>query len=315
MKVSIIIPIYNVEKYIERCLRSVFAQNYQNLECILVNDSTPDNSFQIAKELVVSYHGYIDFHLVEHEKNQGLSAARNSGIRNSTGNYLYFLDSDDELPPDAIGKLVKVTEEDNSPEIVMGITRRIKADGSNEDQCSLHNKSFYTNEEVFHGYLDNKWYIIACNKLIRRDIFFEHGTFFKEGITHEDVLWSFEVSTYIEKLIVCPDITYLYYLVDTNSISRSPLSQKRVQDSLTILEKKAEYIGRTVDDASLVKHIKENAITLIYAAWRNRFAAKELREYLQRTERIMAAPIFHDVSASIPAHRRIVYNLLKLSCL
>ena len=296
-------------------MRSVFAQNYQDIECVLVNDSTPDRSFQIAKELIEDYHGSIDFCLLEHEENKGLSAARNSGIRKSSGEYLFFLDSDDELPKDAIGKLVKAAEEENHPEVVMGITRRIKADGSNEDQCSLHNKSFNTNEEVFNGYLNSEWYIIACNKLIRKDIFFEHGTFFKEGITHEDVLWSFEVSTYIEKLTVCPDITYLYYLGDTNSISRSPLSPKRVQDSLTILEAKAEYIGKTSDDMLLVKHIKENTISLVYATVRNGFRLKDIKGYLHRAEKLLSAPIIQKTKCTIPTYRIAAYKFLKYICL
>lgn len=68
IKVSIVIPVYKVEKYIERCLRSVFNQTYVNIECIIVNDCTPDNSFIIAKELVKSYQGSVDFQFVEHEK-------------------------------------------------------------------------------------------------------------------------------------------------------------------------------------------------------------------------------------------------------
>ncbi len=315
MKVSIIIPIYNVEKYIERCLRSVFAQSYQNLECILVNDSTPDKSFLIAKELIDDYRGCIEFHLIEHEKNSGLSAARNSGIRKSTGDYLFFLDSDDELPNDAISNLVETAVKNKNPWIVMGTTRRLKTDNTTEDQCSLQKKSFYTNDEVFKGYLKGEWYIIACNKLIRKDIFFEHGTFFKEGITHEDVLWSFEVSTYIENLIICSNITYLYYLVDTNSISRSQLSSKRVLDSLTILETKSEYIGRTVDNVLLAKHIKENTISLVYATVRNGFSLKDIKGYIHRAEKLLSDPIIQKTKCTIPTYRIAVYKFLKYICL
>ena len=99
MKVSIIIPVYNVSLYIERCIKSVMSQTYQDIECILVNDATPDDSIAIAERLIADYNGTIQFRILNHEHNKGQSTARNTGIDASTGDYLYFLDSDDEITP------------------------------------------------------------------------------------------------------------------------------------------------------------------------------------------------------------------------
>ena len=95
--ISIIIPIYNVEKYVAECLNSVINQTYDHskIECILVDDCTPDKSMNIANELIANYNGDMTFIIKKHDHNQGLSAARNTGIDIATRTYIYFIDSDE----------------------------------------------------------------------------------------------------------------------------------------------------------------------------------------------------------------------------
>ena len=97
-KFSIIIPVYNVEKYLKKCLDSVFNQTYKDYEVIVVNDGTKDNSMDIVKDYDVK---------VINQKNQGLSAARNAGVKKATGEYLIFLDSDDYWEKDLLKELSK----------------------------------------------------------------------------------------------------------------------------------------------------------------------------------------------------------------
>ena len=93
--VSIIIPVYKVEAYIERCLTSVMHQTYQDsaIECVLVDDCSPDKSISLAQDMISRYHGNIDFTIIRNDKNRGLSVSRNNGIEHATGKYLFFLDS------------------------------------------------------------------------------------------------------------------------------------------------------------------------------------------------------------------------------
>ena len=93
MKISIIIPIYNVAPYVERCLYSALNQSYEDIELVLVDDCGTDNSMNIVSEVVEKYVGNKKILLFKHEHNLGLSAARNTGIKNATGDYLLFLDS------------------------------------------------------------------------------------------------------------------------------------------------------------------------------------------------------------------------------
>ena len=108
-KVSIIIPVYNVELYIAECLQSVMNQTYQGqLECIVVDDCGTDRSMEIVARMIAGYDGPIEFRVLHHEKNMGLSCARNTGIDAVTGDYVFFLDSDDWISYDCIDYLVSL---------------------------------------------------------------------------------------------------------------------------------------------------------------------------------------------------------------
>ena len=102
--ISIIIPVYNVEKYIERCLLSVIGQKGLDgfVECILVDDCTPDRSMQIAQKLIGDYQGSIHFRIIHNNENQGLSCSRNNGLKIAKGDFVYFLDSDDYIYPNCL---------------------------------------------------------------------------------------------------------------------------------------------------------------------------------------------------------------------
>ena len=108
MNVSVIIPIYNVEQYIEECIASVAAQTYKDFDIIAINDCSTDSSLEILRECIDKYNIPKDrISIIDHERNRGISAARNTGILHSTAEYVYFLDSDDTITPDCLEKLVK----------------------------------------------------------------------------------------------------------------------------------------------------------------------------------------------------------------
>ena len=308
MKVSIIIPIFKVEKYIKRCLESVVSQDYSDIECILVNDCSPDDSFSIAKDFVDNYTGHISFSLVSHNINNGLSVARNTGINQSKGDYIYFLDSDDAIPYDAISTLVKTAVDYNLPEIVYGRTIGVQLDGSHSEVDSPNLKSFIGNENIFLGNLNNEWTRIACNKLIRKDLFFTHKTYFEPGLLNEDELWSFEVSTYINSLIFCDKITYLYYVGHSNSITRSKPSAKSFKDNITILEKKRDYLHKVQAGSALAQNIYRQVFSTYYSMFRAQMDKKIMKESKKRFQDILASLKTID-NYTIPFYMKIVFYL------
>ena len=121
MRISIIIPVYNVELYVEECLQSVANQTMtEGIECIIVDDRGQDNSAAIAKQYIDSYKGDIRFTFIQREKNGGLSAARNTGIEAATGEYVYFLDSDDTIVPECMKLMYGLVEKYGNVDLVQG---------------------------------------------------------------------------------------------------------------------------------------------------------------------------------------------------
>ena len=106
--VSVLVPVYGVEQYIERCARSLFGQTYSNVEYVFVNDCTPDKSVEVLQRVLEDYpNRKVSVKIVNHEKNRGLAAARNTALNNATGEFVCHVDSDDWLELDAIEKLVE----------------------------------------------------------------------------------------------------------------------------------------------------------------------------------------------------------------
>ena len=113
--VSVLVPIYNVEKYIERCARSIFEQAYENLEIIFVNDCTPDNSVGVLRKVLAEYPNRIaQTQIINHEKNLGLAGARLTGLKTSTGKYIQNIDSDDYIDKNMISEMVALAEQEKA---------------------------------------------------------------------------------------------------------------------------------------------------------------------------------------------------------
>ena len=151
--VTVSIPIFKCEKFIIRCLECVKNQTYKNLEIILVNDFTPDNSMSLIRNFMEANQD-LNIKIIEHEVNSGLSVVRNNGIKASTGKYLFFLDSDDEITPDCIHLLVKNAQKTDA-QIIIGQNRWINTfDNSTKDFGfpTIAEKKYYDNNlEILFG--------------------------------------------------------------------------------------------------------------------------------------------------------------------
>ena len=207
-KISIIVPIYNVEPYIRECFSSIAAQTYKGeIECIFVDDCGLDRSVEILDELIADYQGGISFSIIHHEYNKGLSGARNTGIRHATGDYLYFLDSDDWLLPDSIELLANSTHQQPNLQVVQG-----SAKGHLEEWLTLNPKIIP--EYSYDAYwIQSNWpafFKTAWNKMVSRSFILEHGLFFEEGFIHEDDIWNFMLAKYVKSIAFVFQPTYFY---------------------------------------------------------------------------------------------------------
>lgn len=241
-KVSIIVPIYNVEEYIDECVHSIISQSYKDIEIILVDDCGNDNSVQIAENILNDEaHGKFSFVVLHHEKNRGLSAARNTGMEVASGDYVYFMDSDDTITPDCMEKLVCRAESTDADIVVGGINVV-----GNSPTIPILDKEIVpfvldNPTDVLNSYICGKWYMMAWNKLIRKSFLTENNITFIEGLIHEDYAWSFDVASSAKSVAFVGDETY-NYLIRENSLQTAKDFTKHYIAYLQILKVLAEII-------------------------------------------------------------------------
>ncbi len=238
MLVSIIIPIYNVADFIGACLESVYNQTYDNIEVILVDDFTPDNSMEVAQPFIDKLRQRYEVQVIHHKRNRGLSAARNTAIRAMHGNWIYLLDSDDEILSNCIELLVKKVNLYEGIDFVIGGMVVIGANYHYQVQSS---EFVSNNRDIIIDYISKKWYVMACNKLINRDFFIQKGLWFKEGILHEDELFSFLLAINSQSMACVYENTYVYKIRGVTSIT-SKKTMTNLTHYLFISKQELEYI-------------------------------------------------------------------------
>jgi glycosyltransferase involved in cell wall biosynthesis len=244
MLVSIIIPIYNVSQYIERCLISALNQTYTEIEYILIDDCSLDDSMEKARNVVEQYDKRKIITIISHDRNKGLSAARNTGINAAKGDYIYFLDSDDELVSDSIERLVLIAKK-HSPDFIISEFELIgSSDRKKYPTIKFNNKEVVYDKEITEGLYTRIWHGMAWNKLLRKDLFFEKKCFFYDGLIHEDILWSFILANKSTKMAVCKEVTYLYR-IRHDSITQK-FSQKNFQSLILVFREIHQYYSNFI---------------------------------------------------------------------
>lgn len=243
--ISVIVPVYNVERYVEECLRSVMAQEAPNinLECIVVNDCGSDRSMDVVRKTIENYTGPVEFKLLAHEKNRGLSAARNTGIKAAKGEYVTFLDSDDYLLPDALSNLAKLAEKYPGVDIVQGEVQ-VKVPAKWMWKCLGVSSAVLP--EYISGHEKSRHTILfdmpvtAWAKLIRRDFILKNGLFFTEGMVHEDDMWAVSASRFLESIAFHFTPVYWYNNDVEGSITNSLDLTRSMDGYLKVLDNVVE---------------------------------------------------------------------------
>ena len=227
--VSIIVPIYNTEAYLQKCIDSLVRQTYPGIEIILVNDGSTDRSLQICNENAKQY-GNIR---VISQKNKGVSAARNRGISESRGQYITFVDSDDELCPDAIEAMHGIITDREADVVSASMTG-----DENFQDAGAHICKIWTGRKTEELAL-REVSASACAKLFRKEPI--HGILFEEGKKiNEDGFFVFECYMRQLKIVETDKVVYLYRK-RRNSASRTAFSEKFL-DMFYFLEKKKAWV-------------------------------------------------------------------------
>lgn len=241
IKISVIIPVYNVAPYITDCLRSVMRQSYQgSIECLIIDDCGTDNSMEVVNSVLNDYNGKIDFKVLHHECNRGLSAARNTGIASATGDYLYFLDSDDELTDNCL-ELLAAPLNDTAYDFVIG-GYKITGSAKSYPSVTLHDGAALHGEDIVKSYYRGEWYMMACGKLCNAEFLKDNQLLFKEGLLHEDELWSFQLACLARSMYVVNKESYIYKIREGSITMCAEAQRRKVKALRTILQESVQFV-------------------------------------------------------------------------
>lgn len=237
-KISIIIPIYNVEDFLPQCLDSVIDQTYHNLEIILVDDGSPDSCPKICDDYALKDERIT----VIHKENGGLSDARNAGIKIATGDFIAFIDSDDWIAPTFCEILLKTLVQNNSEIVECGFDKF-----ENENEIILRQshmnatESVYKTEEALELLMKEDFKQMACNKLFKIETIKE--ILFEKNRKHEDEFWTYQVFANATQIVKTNQVLYFYRQHSQSIMGRDYNSSRldgllALKDRITFMEKK-----------------------------------------------------------------------------
>ena len=307
LKLSIIVPVYNVSKYLAKCLDSLLCQdlNPEEYEIIVVNDGSTDNSEEISEQYEERYSNII----VVRQENQGLSGARNTGIKLAKGKYIQFVDSDDYLEPNVLKTLVNKMESDNL------------------DVLRFNYQNVNENYEVYEPYKEHKPYVdyrdeicdglsflterlgyacYAVQFIIKSELLKKDGNQFKIGIYFEDTEWTPRILTQAKR-VTSTDLMVYNYLLRQGSITNGATVEKRrkvLEDKLLLISSLKQQMFEKSDNRWYEGMISATAISIMGCIVADFY--KEKDEYIKRVQEMDIYPLSY-YHASKSAVRKIKF--------
>lgn len=227
---SLIIPVYNTEQYIDRCLDSAVCQRHEGMEIIIVNDCSTDGSLNIINKYIDIYDNIFLINLPE---NKSVGYARNAGLQNAKGKYIGFIDSDDWMDINAYDLMVMQLDNYDADIAVCGVKNEYPNSKNNEYRYRYAGKKILSNNcalNILTKNIDMGVSIssIVCNKLFKRNLLTKYSINFPVNSYNEDDYFTFLSFIYAQKIIIVPDCYYHYYQ-RTNSITHT-FSKKHIDD-------------------------------------------------------------------------------------
>lgn len=317
--VSVVVPVYNVEKFLDRCVKSIVGQTYENLEVILVDDGSKDSSGEICDRWSRE-----DSRITAvHKENGGAGFARNTGIEAATGKYILFVDSDDYIAPVTVEKCVAELEKSKSDFVMFG-RFNVDSEGNVSEKPMVDTKLLFEGDEVFNDILPGLFTyergsgISTCCKMYSLDLIKKTGVRYRSEreILSEDAFFNLELFRYIKSVSIIPESFYYYYK-NENSLSRSyrkdlPVLNAAFLEASIALCEEAGYPKRVHDYIRARYHIY--AFGGMKQICTGNFSAKEKNEMLNEifSSREMHSSINSDVLKLESLPLRVFYLCVRL---
>ena len=308
--ISIVIPVYNAAAYLPDMLDSIIGQSYEKFEIILVNDGSTDNSSSIC-------HAYADKHSYIHvydRKNHGASASRNFGIEKASGEFVWFMDSDDILEKDALLQAMQTQRKCNADLVIGGMNfcftkeKRVVLKKVQKDTVLDEHQFKCRYQELFcANYISS-----LCNKLIRRNVIIENNIRMNESLhMYEDYVFCMDILLKCKTVACISEVFYNYQLRETPSLSHR--HKKDIMKMFCILEEKISEYRKAFggEFASADASLNNLMIYLAYECVKNE--ARQINPY-KSVKRILCDEVFHDVMLkykSTERRHRIIQVIMK----
>lgn len=264
MKVSVLIPVYGVEKYVGQCSKTLFGQTYDDIEYVFVDDCTPDNSVAVIRQVLSEYpHREQQVHIIRHDHNRGLGAARKTALEAATGDFVLNVDSDDHLPLDAVEKLM-ACQQQTGADIVSG-----NYSSHYEDDTIVFHREQHLNKDVSlklmliqHTLLPHIW-----ARLIRKTVYTEHGIDSVEGINMaEDMALTPRLIHAAQRVAYVDDSIYFYRDDSSASTFANHLSTKHVVSYLKANETLWQYFRQNDKNGDFLFALEVGMLNVYYQA-------------------------------------------------
>lgn len=317
-KVSVVIPIYNVEKYLDRCISSVVNQTYENIEIILVDDGSPDNCPAICNDWAKKDNRI----KVIHKQNAGLGMARNTGIDHATGDYIFFFDSDDYVDERIVEKCVDSAVKTNADTVVYG-RKDLFEDGTVIEKRINSKKSFYCGNEIKNIILpgmftyDFGFGVSAWGKMFSLDIIRNNELRFKseKEIISEDAYFTLEYFSNVSGLFLISEGLY-YYFKRNNSLSRSFKKDRQQMNNIFLL-KSIELINKQKLPNTVLTHLTVRYHLFTLSALKQIYSSdlplkqKKSEIYKILKDNVLRSTLKNDVIVLEDTFVRLFFSLLK----
>lgn len=285
MKISIIIPVYNSTLYLKQCVESILAQTYHNLEILLVDDGSTDDSPKICDEYATKDSRIITIH----KQNGGTSDARNVGLEKASGDYITFMDNDDYWSnPEALNDIVKIIDE-TQPDVVMHTNMvywQDKEKTVNPPSFDRRLVSGKKREDAVGNLIKSGMLTVTVwTKLVKTSLIREHDLYFKKGIRNEDTDWIARMLIYAERFEWYDKPFYMYRKGHETAQTSQKMKYYMVNDLKNILIEYTEYAQQHMDEK--YRRVFYSYLAYPYAVWMGQAYLIEQNEQIKKDRKLM----------------------------
>lgn len=295
IKATIAIAVYNVEKYVEKCIDSVLSQDFTDYEVLVVDDRGKDNSISLVEKMAQTHPNGDKIRIFHHEKNLGTGGVRNTSIDEAKGEYIFFMDGDDYLAPNAIRLLYEAMIANNA-DIVMGNHQKVYSDGRIESTSNFKPGKCVSEYAIAQWMNVNKssYHVVTWNKLFKTSFLRDNGIRCVPWHRNEDVFFALQTTFVAKSIVTIPEITY-YWVQVQGSCMHQDITEWHLNQYLDIFDKSMDFIKEKEKEKSgkLPKELYWTLISLYLSGIPSRkicnsalLSSKQKNDYLIHIRRI-----------------------------